>query len=274
MSQNAPSHLDQDVAVWPQVAEETGRAYSWRLFRVRDEKRHQTHVLAVGIHEVGCLGDERIDLVARLIDVHHTATWKAHETVCVMSARRTHGLKLTNGFVVVERESLRSLNIGSLCFNEIVKWARRVAPNDVVLPIRLLESHVNTYVKENLERRHRFYCQFGLSFEFKSDASHPLASGESKPVAGCDLISHPLTKYANIDEIDIVTTVQRFAVDHEELRIDVKRLKKALSDLLQAHQRRRDSVVRFALLVRGPLVLLAFGAGVLLARAGHFGLWR
>lgn len=180
----------------------------------------------------------------------------------MMSARRAHGLKLTNGFVVVERESLRSLNIGSLCFNEIVKWARRVAPDDVVLPIQLLESHVNTYVKEDLETRHRFYCQFGLSFEFKSDASHPLASGESKPVAGRDLISRPLTKYANIDEIDIVTTVQRFAVDQEELRIDVKRFKKALSDLLQARQRRRYSVVQFALPMRGPLVFLAFAPGV------------
>lgn len=51
MSQTAPSHLEHDVLVWPRVAEQTGRAYSWRLFRVRDEKRHQTHLLAVGIQE-------------------------------------------------------------------------------------------------------------------------------------------------------------------------------------------------------------------------------
>jgi hypothetical protein len=33
-----------------------------------------------------------------------------------MSAHRSFGLTLTNGFVIVEQESLRGLNIGSLCF--------------------------------------------------------------------------------------------------------------------------------------------------------------
>lgn len=92
-----------------------------------------------------------------------------------MSAHRSFGLTLTNGFVIVEQESLRGLNIGSLCFNEIVKWARRVAPDDHVMPIQLLGSHVGAYGRRNLERRHRFYQRFGLTFEFESGDCHGAA---------------------------------------------------------------------------------------------------
>jgi len=257
---------------WPARKEDARHNYAWRLFRIRDDKRGMQHVLAVGTQESGNTGRERVDLIAYLVDTDRFGDWRAGKEVCAMSARRSFGLKLTNGFVVVERESLRSINIGSLCFNEIVKWARRVAPDDTVMPIELLASHVNSYKVENLARRHRFYSQFGLEFEFTNQGSHALASGQSKPITGRDLVSHPMSKFPNIVEVELVSTVQQLAMRQEELEDDVCRLEGAVSRLLKERQRRSDRVVWAAQLLRWPLICAAFAAGVILARPGHFGL--
>ncbi|WP_124831279.1 hypothetical protein [Burkholderia stagnalis] len=190
-----------------------------------------------------------------------------------MSAHRSFGmLRLTNGFVVVEQESWRSLNIGSLCFNEIVKWAHRVAPDDHVMPISLLGSHVDAYGKKNLERRHRFYQKFGLAFEFESGDVHPLASGESKDIVGRDLISHSMTKFPNIVEVDLLATLQSLAMAREELEDDVRGMKDGIANLLDERRRRSDVVVRVVRLLRLPVIVAALAVGAILARPGHFGL--
>ncbi|NYH26002.1 hypothetical protein [Paraburkholderia bryophila] len=230
------------------------------------------HILAMGTEESDESGNERIDLVAYRVDTNRFGDWATREEVCTMSARRSFGLKLTNGFVVVEQESLRSLNIGSLCFNEVVKWARRVAPDDSVIPTELLASHVGSYKPENLERRHRFYRQFGLEFEFTNRGAHALASGISKPIVGRDLVTHPMSKYPNIVEIELVSAVQQLAMRQEGLEDDVSRLEGAVSRLLAERRRRSDRVVKVAQLLRWPLVCASFAAGAILARPDHFGL--
>ncbi|WP_143155714.1 MULTISPECIES: hypothetical protein [Burkholderia] len=259
-------------AVWPARKDRSSDNFAWRLFRVRDEKRDRYHMLAVGTQESGDTGRERIDLVAFRVETDRFGDSRAREEVCSMSAHRSFGLTLTNGFVIVEQESLRGLNIGSLCFNEIVKWARRLAPDDHVMPIQLLGSHVGAYGRRNLERRHRFYQRFGLTFEFESGDVHPLASGESKDMVGRDLVSHSMAKFPNIVEVDLLATLQSLAMAQEELEDDARGLKDGIASLLAERRRRSDVVVRVARLLRLPVVVAALAVGAILARPGHFGL--
>ncbi|MBU9366531.1 hypothetical protein LGM85_14385 [Burkholderia multivorans] len=229
-------------------------------------------MLAVGTQESGDTGRERIDLVAFRVETDRFGDSRAREEVCSMSAHRSFGLTLTNGFVIVEQESLRGLNIGSLCFNEIVKWARRVAPDDHVMPIQLLGSHVGAYGSRNLERRHRFYQRFGLTFEFESGDVHPLASGESKDMVGRDLISHSMAKFPNIVEVDLLATLQSLAMAQEELADDARGLKDGIASLLAERRRRSDVFRRVARLLRLPVMMAVLAVGAILARPGHFGL--
>ncbi|TAM55195.1 MAG: hypothetical protein EPN57_04125 [Paraburkholderia sp.] len=252
--------------------EDSRHDFAWRLFLVRDEKRDRHHMLLVGVQESGETGRERMDLVAYCVDTDRFGDSNAREEVCEMSAHRSFGVTLTNGFVVVEQESLRSLNIGSLCFNEIVKWARRVAPDDSVMPIRLLASHVGSYGRNNLERRHRFYQRFGLVFEFESEEAHPLASGESKELMGRELVSHSMTKFPNIVEIDLLPVLQCLTMKQEELEDEAQGLKHSVARLLDERQRRSEVVSRVARLFRWPALCIAFSVGAILARPGHFGL--
>ncbi|BFG77839.1 hypothetical protein PTKU46_58720 [Paraburkholderia terrae] len=260
------------ILKWPALKNNTWRNYAWRLFRVRDDKNDRYHILAMGTLESEGFGKERIDLVTYVLDMDRYGDFTAREEVCTMSARRSFGLKLTNGFVVVEQESLRSLNIGSLCFNEIIKWAKRVAPDDTVIPIELLASHVHSYKPANLERRHRFYRRFGLEFEFNDRESHALASGVSKPIVGRKLISYPISAYPNIVEIDLVSTVQHLGMKLGEAEDEVVRLDEALSRLLQERRRSRHRLMLVAQLLRWPLLCVSFAAGAILARPSHFGL--
>ncbi|WP_157660686.1 hypothetical protein [Burkholderia ubonensis] len=225
----------------------------------------------VGVQESGDAGRERIDLVAYRVDTDRFGDSNAREEVCEMSAHRSFGVTLTNGFVVVEQPFLRSLNIGSLCFNEIVKWARRVAPDDSVMPIQLLASHVGSYGKSNLERRHRFYRQFGLVFEFERGEAHPLARGESKELKGRELVSHSMTKFSNIVEIDLLPVLQGLAMKQEELEDEVRGLKLGVARLLDERHRRTEVVAHVARVLRWPVVCIAFAVGAILARPGHFG---
>ncbi|ASV96716.1 hypothetical protein CJU94_00090 [Paraburkholderia aromaticivorans] len=228
-------------------------------------------MLAVGTQESRALGRERIDLKACLLDTDRFGDWRESEEVCSMSACRSFGIKLTNGFVVVEQEALRSLNVGSLCFNEIVKWAQRAGPDETVLPINLLAHHVGTYRKENVERRYRFYRRFGLDFNLTGQDGNPLASGESKPMLVRELICHPALKFPNIVELDLVPILQQLSMKNVELDDDVHRLKGAVSRMVKERQRIRDVITHAAIMARWPVAFLAFSAGAVLFRPGHFG---
>jgi len=254
-----------------------GRNYAWRMYRIRDVKRNCQHILAVGTAQSGDLGQERMDLVAYRLEASGFLMTGKKELVCQMSARRSFGVKLTNGFVIVEQESLRSLNIGSLCFNEIVTWARHVAPNDAVLPITLLASHANSYGAENLERRFRFYRQFGIRFAV--EGSLPPLQAESEPMNARELFSHEMSKFPNIEELDfpgtilqLVTKSETLAAQSETLDRDVRRLNGALERLLSEQRRRGESVVRFTRHIRVPLLCIAFVVGAIVFRSGHFGI--
>lgn len=170
-SENVKPEVD---GIWEQLPScaDDRRTYAWRMYRVHDAQRNCQHILAVGTAQSGNLGQERLDLVAYRLEASRFSMAGKKELVCQMSARRSFGVKLTNGFVIIEQDSLRSLNIGSLCFNEIVRWAFHIAPNDAVEPITLLASHADSYDIENLERRYRFYLRFGIRFAVEGRALH------------------------------------------------------------------------------------------------------
>ncbi len=275
-SENVKPEVD---GIWEQLPScaDDGRTYAWRMYRVHDAQRNCQHILAVGTTQSGNLGQERLDLVAYRLEAPRFSMAGKKELVCQMSAQRSFGVKLTNGFVIVEQDSLRSLNIGSLCFNEIVRWAFHLAPNDAVLPITLLASHANSYGVENLERRYRFYRQFGIRFAAEGE-SFPLQA-ESEPMKGRDLLSHDMSKFPNIDELDFAATVlqlvtrsEKLAVQSNKLDDDVRGLNDALGRLLGDRERRGKSILRFARLVRVPLLCIAFMVGAIIFQPGHFGI--
>lgn len=256
---------------------EGSRNHAWRMYRVHDAKRNCQHILAVGAAQSGDLGQERLDLVAYRLEASKFSMAGKKELVCKMSARRSFGVKLTNGFVIVEQESLRSLHIGSLCFNEIVRWARHIAPNDAVEPITLLATQANSYGTENLERRYRFYRQFGIQFPGRSPL--PPLQAESEPMNACELISQDMSKYPNIEELDFAATVlqlvtrsETLAVQSERLDQDVRRLKDVIGWQLGEWKQREESISRFARYKCVLLLFISFAVGAIIARAGHFGL--
>lgn len=267
--------------IWEQLpaCADDRRNYAWRMYRIYDTKRNCQHIIAVGTAQSGDLGQERMDLVAYRLEASRFSMTGKKELVCQMSARRSFGVKLTNGFVIVEQESLRSLSIGSLCFNEIVRWAHHVAPDDAVLPITMLASHANLYGAENLERRFRFYRQFGIRFEV--EGSLPPLQAESKPMKARELLGHEMSKFLNVEELDfagtilqLVTRSEKLAAQSETLDRDVRRLNGALERLLSEQRRRGESVVRFARHIQVPLLCIAFMVGAIVFRSGHFGITR
>ncbi|WP_197342427.1 hypothetical protein [Ralstonia solanacearum] len=271
----------EGASIWEQLPScaDDRRTYAWRMYRVHDAQRYRRHILAVGTAQSGNLGQERLELVAYRLDTQSFLRARKKEMVCQMSARRSFGVKLTNGFVIIEQESLRSLNIGSLCFNEIVKWALHIAPNDDVEPITLLASHASTYDVENLERRYRFYRQFGIRFAV-DDRESPPRQAESEPMKAGELVSHDMSKFPNIDELDFAATVTQLVTGSEELAVqaerldnDVRRLKDVLKRMLDERARREKSVLRYARLVLVPLLCIAFIAGAVIFHPSHFGIW-
>lgn len=275
-SENVEPEVDDIWGRLPSRADDR-RNYAWRMYRIHDAKRNCQHILAVGTAQSGDLGQERIDLVAYRLEASRFSMTGKKELVCQMSARRSFGLKLTNCFVIVEQESLRSLSIGSLCFNEIARWARHVAPNDAVLPITLLASHANSYGAENLERRYRFYRQFGIRFVV--EGSLPPLQAESEPMKARELLSHEMSKFPNVDELDfadtilqLVTKSEKLAAQSEMLDHNVRRLNGALERLLSEQRRRGESVLRFTRHVQVSLLCIAFIVGAIVFRSGHFGI--
>ncbi|TDY21973.1 hypothetical protein B0G81_2220 [Paraburkholderia sp. BL6665CI2N2] len=99
---------------------ENRRAYVWQFFR-SETNREIESIFWPLVSQSRAKEGASVDLVARLIDEQKIGQRESQETGCVMTARREYGLKLTNGFVIIEQDDLRGLNIGSLCFNEIVK---------------------------------------------------------------------------------------------------------------------------------------------------------
>jgi hypothetical protein len=78
------------------------------------------------------------------------------------------------------------------------------------------------------------------------------------------------TAYPTIVEIELVTSVQQLAMRQAELEDDVRRLEGGIARLFEERQRRSDVVVRVARLLRWQRVCVAFAAGAILSRAGHF----
>lgn len=270
----------EGASIWEQLppCADDRRTYAWRMYRVHDAQRHRQHILAVGTAQSGNLGQERLDLVAYRLDTQSFLRARKKEMVCQMSARRSFGVKLTNGFVIIEQESLRSLNIGSLCFNEIVKWAFHIAPNDDVEPITLLASHASTYDVENLERRYRFYRQFGIRFAV-DDRESPPRQAESEPMKAGELLGHDVSRFPNIQELDFLATVlqlatksEKLAVQSQELDTEVRRLRGAVERLLGERERRGQSILQFARAVQIPLLGVAFVVGAIIFHPGHFGI--
>jgi GNAT superfamily N-acetyltransferase len=256
---------------WPREEHRREYAWKWRFFQITDAKRRRQHVLAVGVDETGSVGRERIDLVAYAMGTQRFDSWKDVELVCEMSAHREFGVKLTNGFVIIEQDELRSLNIGSLCFNEIVKWARRVAPADSVLPIELLASHELGYGKNNFERRHRFYRRFGLTFDFVDDQP-PLAHGSSRDMRAQDLKEILASAMGNVMEIDVLRATQKLAIERHAFQ-EEDASKGALLGARVKEEIRLWALARsIARLLNWPIIASSFILGAVVAHPGHFGI--
>jgi hypothetical protein len=248
--------------IWP-IEKGHGISWKWRAFQVTDARKKHHHVIAIGIDESGDPGNERIDLVAYLLQAEQFSDWKERTLVCEMSARRTFGVKLTDGFVIVEQDALRSLNIGSLCFNETVKWARRVAPNDQVHEINLLPGVEAT--SPNLQRRLRFYQRFGLAFDF-AEKTAPLLKGASREILARHLIELPMDAFPNIVEIDLVCGIQKLAGEREKFADEDARKR----GILESRRSEESKLWRYARntvqLLNWPALIGMFTLGAVIAR--------
>lgn len=94
-----------------------------------------------------------------------------------------------------------------------------------------------------------------------------------------ELRSHDMSKFPNIEELDFAATVlqlvtrsEKLAVQSEKLDNDVCRLNDALERLLGERERRAESILRFARLVRVPLLCIAFIVGAIIFHPDHFGI--
>ncbi|NPD69573.1 GNAT family N-acetyltransferase (plasmid) [Lichenicola cladoniae] len=94
-------------------------------------------------------------------------------------------VRLSNGFVIIERPELRGLGLGTYLFAQIVLWAKRVAPQAWVQAIVL--SSVQARDTESRNRRNKFYEKFGFEFDYRSVDGIKDAEGSSQSINISDM---------------------------------------------------------------------------------------
>lgn len=196
------------------------------IVEVKDEKRGQKHYLLIEtkrtssciwadgkkLHEVA-----DIDIRARYLfgdRINHIGHLVSH-----MGGRLSYDqtVKLTNGEVMVKLYDLHGLHIGTYLFHKVVHWAKGFDPGCRVVPISL--SRVDAKDPENKKRRNRFYENFGLRFNYRSENGIEDAEGASdRSLTVGDLIAYQ--NWPNIRACHWLDGFKAMAYAFDKLRRD------------------------------------------------------
>lgn len=188
------------------------------------------------------------------------------QRVCVMGGSTQHvdKVKLTNGGVVINVESLKGLHIGSLMFGRIVDWAKQFPGHWCIVPIGL--SVIDARTPDAKQRRNRFYENFGIRFQYARCDGIDDAVGSSDPaLTVAELV--PRVSWTNITMLGhwgsaLQAQLRRLDTPAAELR--------RARRLARVYQRRLGSVEhRLRQIGAGITWVLVGVAGVLGYALGH-----
>ncbi|WP_423194609.1 hypothetical protein [Cupriavidus sp. H18C2] len=209
---------------------------SWKLIRVskpdreatggpsQGSSRKEAEILAIGIREVPTLrGLARLEIVVQTL---------RGEKLCEMSAHDdgARGIKMTNGYLVIDEPALRGWRIASYCFNHIVAWAKRHFSDRDMVPIELEPGDA---VGLNTLRRNKFYEQFGIHFVYAEKDGVADAIGESVPMKIGELIERTPDRFPNIEELDVRDTIAFATLLFPQAQRRVLELRKCVSDAVK-----------------------------------------
>ncbi len=85
-------------------------------------------------------------------------------------------VRVTDGYLLIENRNMRGLGIGTVCFNEVIRWALTNHPEELLHPIQVFEHLASEFPPD---ARDRWYGGFGFVFKYEEGRSHPKAQGES-----------------------------------------------------------------------------------------------
>lgn len=155
----------------------------WTLHEAhgRRERAGEKHTMLVGIRDLP--DGSRRELAAYILDPHDPTPFKELAPICEMAGSRTIiGVRITNGYVLIEEKQYRGMQIGAYCFNQIVQWAKDNHADRIVELIEVSEP-----ADMDPAHRHAFYTGFGIAFNYNQDAKHPMGVGESRRMHAGDL---------------------------------------------------------------------------------------
>lgn len=141
-------------------------------------------------------------------------------------------ISLTGGSVSIHNSLYRGQRIGTWMMNEIVKWAKQW-PDANILKITLGEGDA---YDENMERRNRFYEQFGIEFNYhdesrKTGASRSMKAHKLNTVDFWDKNKNGNIIVQNCRDfmISVITKNDKLLKENNEITIKNEKLKKKIS---------------------------------------------
>lgn len=203
----------------------------WSLHEVhgRRDRAGEKHTMLVGVRDLA--DGSRRELEAFILDPHDPTPFAQRSPICEMSGSRTNiGVRITNGYVLIEEKQYRGMQIGAYCFNLIVQWAKDHHADRIVEPIEVSEP-------ADMDPAHRnaFYNGFGIKFEYSQDAKHPMGVGVSLRMHAGELQTKSEEDLGCIHSLNLVSYLveglrcqalsqlmtDRQAADYKELRLQL-----------------------------------------------------
>lgn len=144
-------------------------------------------------------------------------------------------VKLTNGGVQINSGDLRGIHIGSYMFNKIVAWAKEEVDSSYgVITISLSRTDAEP---DNLDRRNKFYENFGIRFVYRAVDGIEKAEGSSDAaLTVADLIARP--RLAGIEMQRRFEGLDRLGAEFDKLRSECRGSRR----IARACRKKLDSV--------------------------------
>ncbi|MDR6397892.1 hypothetical protein [Herbaspirillum seropedicae] len=173
----------------------------WTLHEVRGrrDRAGEKHTMLVGVRDLA--DGSRRELEAFILDPRDPTPFAELSPICEMAGSRTNiGVRITNGYVLIEDKQYRGMQIGAYCFNLIVQWAKDHHADRIVEPIEVSEP-------ADMDPAHRnaFYKGFGIKFKYSQEAKHPMGVGESLRMRAGELRTRSTEDLSGIRSINLVS---------------------------------------------------------------------
>jgi GNAT superfamily N-acetyltransferase len=151
--------------------EGTVASLSWKIVQLKPKRGRRQAKIVLAIRKA--LDNSQIDVAAYEIfdfDI------PPRRIVSMTGKKGNCFVRVTDGYLLIENPNMRGLGIGTVCFNEVIRWALINHPEELLHPIQVFEHLANEFPPD---ARDRWYRGFGFVFKYEEGRSHPKAQGES-----------------------------------------------------------------------------------------------